>query len=492
MPRVRWVPAAEIFVPAPTPTMKVARIASYGARVVQTGATYADALTASRDRQAETGALEVHAYDHPDVLAGQGTVGREFEQDAPELTHVLVATGGGGLIGGIAAWYAGSAQVVSVEPEACPTLHDALRAGHPVEAPVGGLAADSLGARQVGGLMFPIAQAHVAAAVLVPDAAIAQAQRVIWDRLRLIAEPGGATALAALLCGAFTPPAGCARRRAGVWCECRSREGCRSMSGDRFLLATDGRGIATLTLNRPEVANAYDEDLLRAMTAALETIAHDAAVRALVIRGAGKHFQAGADINWLNRLSRQGPQENYTASIVTVRFSKTLNELPKPTMAVIHGACFGGGVGIACCVDVALATPDALFAISEVRHGIAPTPISTHMVNAIGLRQTRRYALTGERFGAEEAARIGLVHEVVAAERMEARLAEVLDAIVLGAPGAIAQTKLSFLGANGLLLGEREVELLAHEGWMQRQSAEGQEGTTAFREKRKPGWYKAG
>ena len=111
---------AEIFVPEPTPAMKVARIASYGARVVQIGATYAEALAASRDRQAETGALEVHAYDHPDVLAGQGTVGREFEQDAPELTHVLVATGGGGLIGGIAAWYAGSAQVVSVEPEGCP------------------------------------------------------------------------------------------------------------------------------------------------------------------------------------------------------------------------------------------------------------------------------------------------------------------------------------------------------------------------------------
>jgi methylglutaconyl-CoA hydratase len=263
------------------------------------------------------------------------------------------------------------------------------------------------------------------------------------------------------------------------------------MSGDGFLVAVDSRGVATLTLNRPEIANAYDEDLLLAMTAALERIATDDAVRALVIRGAGKHFQAGADINWLNRLSLLGPEENHTASIVTVRFSKTLNELPRPTIAVIHGACFGGGVGIACCVDVALATPDALFAISEVRHGIAPTPISTHMVNAIGLRQTRRYALTGERFGAEEAARIGLVHEVVAAERMEARLAEVLDAIVLGAPGAIASTKLSILGANGLLLGEREVELLAHEGWMQRQSAEGQEGTTAFRDKRKPGWYKA-
>jgi methylglutaconyl-CoA hydratase len=230
--------------------------------------------------------------------------------------------------------------------------------------------------------------------------------------------------------------------------------------------------------------------MLRAMTGALEKLACDDAVRALVIRGAGKHFQAGADINWLNRLSRQGPEENYTASIVTVRFSKTLNELPKPTVAMIHGACFGGGVGIACCVDVALATPDALFAISEVRHGIAPTPISTHMVNAIGLRQTRRYALTGERFGAEEAARIGLVHEVVAAERMEACLADVLDAILLGAPGAIARTKLSMLGANGQLLGDREVELLAHEGWMQRQSGEGREGTTAFREKRRPGWYR--
>jgi methylglutaconyl-CoA hydratase len=262
------------------------------------------------------------------------------------------------------------------------------------------------------------------------------------------------------------------------------------MSADRYLLATDARGVATLTLNRPEVANAYDEDLLRALTAALQRLADDAAVRALVIRGAGKHFQAGADLNWLNRLSRQGPEENYVASIITVRFSKVLNELPKPTIAVVHGACFGGGCGIACCVDIALATPGALFGISEVRHGIAPTPISTHMVNAIGIRQARRYALTGERFGADEALRMGMVHEVVAADRMEARLAEVLDAIILSAPGAIARTKLSMLGANRMLLDDREAELLAHEGWMQRQSPEGQEGTSAFREKRKPAWYR--
>jgi threonine dehydratase len=199
---------AEIFVPSATPPAKVARIASYGARVVQGGATYAEALIASRHRQGETGALEVHAYDHEDVLAGQGTVGREFEQDAPELTHILVATGGGGLIGGIAAWYAGGAEIVSVEPEGCPALHDALLAGQPVDAPVGGLAADSLGARRVGSLMFPIAQRFVSQALLVPDESIKAAQRLLWDQFRLVAEPGGATAAAALLSGQFKPPQG--------------------------------------------------------------------------------------------------------------------------------------------------------------------------------------------------------------------------------------------------------------------------------------------
>jgi threonine dehydratase len=199
---------AEIFVPATTPAAKVARIASYGARVVQGGETYAEALVASRARQTKAGALEVHAYDHADVLAGQGTTAREFEQEVPELTHVLVAVGGGGLIGGVAAWYAGSVSIVSVEPQSCPGLHDALRAGHPVEASVGGVAADSLGARQVGDLMFPIAARYVTEAVLVPDDAIVAAQRYLWERFRLMAEPGGATATAALLCGSWSPPAG--------------------------------------------------------------------------------------------------------------------------------------------------------------------------------------------------------------------------------------------------------------------------------------------
>jgi threonine dehydratase len=199
---------AEIFVPATTPATKINRIASYGAKVVTGGAAYADAYQACQERQRQTGALDVHAYDHTDVLSGQGTLARELEHDAPDLTHILVATGGGGLIGGIAAWYAGSAQIISAEPESCPTLYTALRAGAPVDVAVSGLAADSLGARRCGSEMFGIAQRYVSAAVLVSDEAIRTAQVLLWDRFRLIAEPGGATATAALLSGAWTPPTG--------------------------------------------------------------------------------------------------------------------------------------------------------------------------------------------------------------------------------------------------------------------------------------------
>ena len=199
---------AEIYVPELTPAAKCARIESFGAKLVRTGAAYAEAFAASQIRAAETGALVVHAYDHADVIAGQGTTALEFEADAPDLTHVLVATGGGGLIGGMSAWLAGRVKVISVEPIGCPTLHGALAAGHPVVGPVGGVASDSLGAKEVGALMFPIAQRYVSEAVLVTDDAIVAAQRLLWDRMRLIAEPGGAAALSALLSGAWTPPPG--------------------------------------------------------------------------------------------------------------------------------------------------------------------------------------------------------------------------------------------------------------------------------------------
>ncbi|HEX2941117.1 MAG TPA: enoyl-CoA hydratase-related protein [Rhodopila sp.] len=257
------------------------------------------------------------------------------------------------------------------------------------------------------------------------------------------------------------------------------------------LLSTDARGVATVTLNRPEVGNAYNAAMLDGLIDGLRQLADDSAVRCLVIRGAGKHFQAGADIRWLNEVADYPPAENYAASVATTRAMQLLNEFPKPTIALVHGACFGGGVGIVCCVDVAFATPDSQFGITEIRVGVSPTPISTHMVNAIGLRHTRRYALTGERFDAREAERIGLIHEVVPEDQMEAKLAGVVDAIFLGGPTAIAMTKSSFLGANGLLLDERQISMLAHEGWTQRHSAEGHEGTSAFREKRRPSWYRS-
>ena len=163
-------------------------------------------VTATRKpTRCEKSGLAVHAYDQRETLLGQGSVGLEFEADRPEIDTLLVATGGGGLIGGIAAWYAGRVQVISVEPELAPTLHDALKAGHPIDAAAGGIAADSLAPRRVGSLMFPIAQHHVAEAVLVEDEAIRDAQRRLWDVLRIAAEPGGAAALAALLSGRYRP-----------------------------------------------------------------------------------------------------------------------------------------------------------------------------------------------------------------------------------------------------------------------------------------------
>ena len=198
---------AAIFVPATAPATKVDRIRSYGASVVQVGTGYAEALAACEAHQGVSGAIGVHAYDQASVLAGQGTVGWELQSDAPDLTHVLVAVGGGGLIGGIAAWYAGTGtQVIAVEPEACPTLHTAMAAGRPVTVEVGGLAADSLGARIAGSRTVEIALASGMESVLVDDSAIRAAQGWLWQRFRIVSEPGGAAALAAILGGAWTPP----------------------------------------------------------------------------------------------------------------------------------------------------------------------------------------------------------------------------------------------------------------------------------------------
>lgn len=208
----RQVPA-RIFVPTVASPAKVRRIREYGAELVVGGDRYADALAASEAWVARSGALAIHAYDQPETLLGQGTVGLELGRQAPDLDTVLVAVGGGGLIGGIAAWYAGATRVVGVEPEAAPTLTAALAAGEPVDAPAGGIAADSLAPRRVGRLMLPIARAWIAGVVLVSDAAIRRAQEALWATLRIVAEPGGAAALAGLLAGAYRPRPG---ERVGV------------------------------------------------------------------------------------------------------------------------------------------------------------------------------------------------------------------------------------------------------------------------------------
>lgn len=200
---------AAIFVPSITSPAKIARIERSGARLLVGGDRYSDALAASIDYAERTGALAVHAFDQRETLLGQGTVGLEIESQSPESETILVAVGGGGLIGGIAAWYRGRVKVVAVEPEGAPTLHRAMAAGAPVDAPAGGIAADSLAPAQVGALMFPIAQAYVAPeTVLVGDDDIRAAQVALWDTLRLVAEPGGAAAFAALLSGRYRPAAG--------------------------------------------------------------------------------------------------------------------------------------------------------------------------------------------------------------------------------------------------------------------------------------------
>ncbi|MEZ5830649.1 MAG: threonine/serine dehydratase [Dongiaceae bacterium] len=196
---------AKIFIPTVASPAKIAQIRSYGAALVVEGARYADALALSEQWVAQSGAMPVHAFDQPETMLGQGTVALEFARQAPQAATWLVAVGGGGLIGGMAAWDEGRHKIVAVEPDAAPTLHMARAAGRPVEAPAGGVAADSLAPRQVGSLMFPIAQRYVAESVLVPDEAIREAQRTLWRVLRVVAEPGGAAAFAALLSGAYKP-----------------------------------------------------------------------------------------------------------------------------------------------------------------------------------------------------------------------------------------------------------------------------------------------
>ncbi len=199
---------ASIFVPEVSPPAKLERIRGYGADLVVGGARYAEALAASEDFAARTGALQIHAFNQEETLLGQGTLGLEIEADLPDIDTLLVAVGGGGLIGGIAAWFSGRIRIIAIEPEGAPTLYRAFEAGKPVDAPAEGIAADSLAPKRVGEMMFPIAEAFVDRSILVSDDDIVAAQKALWDRVRIIAEPGGAAAFAAMLSGRYTPAEG--------------------------------------------------------------------------------------------------------------------------------------------------------------------------------------------------------------------------------------------------------------------------------------------
>jgi len=261
------------------------------------------------------------------------------------------------------------------------------------------------------------------------------------------------------------------------------------MGNDAVLWNLDARGIATVTLNRPEVNNAYNAELVNGVLAALDTLGGDAGLRLVVVRGAGRHFQAGADLEWLRSVSERSHADNVAASRATAEVVRRLNVLPVPTIALVQGACFGGGTGMIAACDVVIAADNAFFSIAETRWGLMAGIIIPQLNDAIGIRQVRRYALTGERFTAEEARRIGLVHEVVPLPELESAGERVTDQLLQNAPEANAQTKAVALEyAWGNIRGEGYSRLVEQHA-LKRQSAEAAEGLASFREKRAANWY---
>jgi methylglutaconyl-CoA hydratase len=259
-------------------------------------------------------------------------------------------------------------------------------------------------------------------------------------------------------------------------------------TGAPVLLDVDQRGVAQLVLNRPERNNAYDGALIAALTAALDTLERTRGLRAVVISGRGRHFQAGADLQWIDTVRAASRDDNIAASRATARAIWRLNAAPVPTVALVHGACFGGGTGLIAACDVVIAAEDASFSIAEVRWGLTAAIIIPQLNDAIGARQVRRYALTGERFSAAEARRIGLVHEIVPAAELQAAGARIVDALLQNGPQAIGETKALSLESAWGHLDERALTRLVELHADKRQSAEAVEGLASFKEKRVAKW----
>jgi len=253
----------------------------------------------------------------------------------------------------------------------------------------------------------------------------------------------------------------------------------------------DPRGVATVTFNRPEVNNAYDGTFIAGALGAMDALGREPSLRVVLLRGAGRHFQAGADLNWIRSLAARSAEDNLAASRDTATVVRRLNELPVPTVGLVHGACFGGGTGIVAACDVVIAADNALFSIAETRWGLTAAIIIPQLADAIGARQVRRYAQTGERFDAHEARRIGLVHEVVPLAELDAAGERVVDHLLQNAPGANAQTKAIALDCAWGKMRDETFARLAASHAARRQSEEAAEGLASFAEKRAARWYRS-
>ena len=260
------------------------------------------------------------------------------------------------------------------------------------------------------------------------------------------------------------------------------------MSSRPVLWNVDARGVATVTLNRPEVHNAYDDALVQGLHDAMDSLGAKAGLRVVVLRGAGKHFQAGADLKWITRVAKQSAGENERASRATALAVHRLNNLPVPTVALVQGGCFGGGTGIVAACDIVIAAEDAMFSIAETRWGLIAGIILPQLADAIGVRQVRRYALSGERFGAQEARRIGLVHEVVRAAELESMGEKIVAQLLQNAPQANAQTKAVALQFAWGGVDQATLDRLIAQHADKRRSAEASEGLASFVEKRPARW----
>jgi methylglutaconyl-CoA hydratase len=257
-----------------------------------------------------------------------------------------------------------------------------------------------------------------------------------------------------------------------------------------LLLSADARGVATVTLNRPEVHNAFDDKLIAELTEALKKLEADKAVRVVVLTGAGKSFSAGADLNWMKRMAGYTEAQNLEDARRLAQLMRTLNGLKKPTVAAVQGPAYAGGLGLIACCDVVVCVDSANFALTETRLGLAPAVVGPYVAAAISARAARRYFLTAERFTAQDALRLGLVHMVVAAEQLKDAAESVIAALLACAPGALVAAKEQVALLAGAKIDDALIDGTARLIARLRASPEGKEGVASFLEKRKPSWVK--